>query len=388
MRPGGAAVNLVVYAVPFFILAIIVEWLYGLARRRNTYRLNDSVSSLFLGVLSQARRFVTLGVGGYVYYLITEYFSLPLLDARHWSTWLLALGLAQAGEFGFVLLAFCVANAVIPTAVAEQLSLVIALSMLLTPALFIFYDKVSAEHDCQGQQPDADTIDRPSRIIIAGRGRVGGIIDRILTAAGHQPTVIDYSSAQLENLRKFGVHAYFGDATRPDLLHAAGIAEAKLLVVAIDDKEQINQLVAYAIKTYPKLHVLARAVDREHVYHLWAAGCRDIVRETYDSSLRMGRSAFEALGVPSERAQRMVDEFNHMDRQSMVAVADAYDLKIPAVENPVYIARVREISGTWREKLKRRMTKIAAGHDPDYDPEDPSGAEYGSDSKAPESRET
>lgn len=91
MRPGGAAVNLVVYAVPFFILAIIVEWLYGLARRRNTYRLNDSVSSLFLGVLSQARRFVTLGVGGYVYYLITEYFSLPLLDARHWSTWLLAL---------------------------------------------------------------------------------------------------------------------------------------------------------------------------------------------------------------------------------------------------------------------------------------------------------
>jgi len=85
------AVNLVVYAVPFFILAIIVEWLFGLARHRNTYRLNDSVSSLFLGVLSQARRFVTLGVGGYVYYLVTQYFSLPLLDASHWSTWLLAL---------------------------------------------------------------------------------------------------------------------------------------------------------------------------------------------------------------------------------------------------------------------------------------------------------
>ena len=83
--------NLVVYAVPFFIIAIIVEWWYGLAHRRNTYRLNDSVSSLFLGVLSQARRFVTLGVGGYVYYLVTQYFSLPLLDARHWTTWLLAL---------------------------------------------------------------------------------------------------------------------------------------------------------------------------------------------------------------------------------------------------------------------------------------------------------
>jgi sterol desaturase/sphingolipid hydroxylase (fatty acid hydroxylase superfamily) len=82
--------NLIVYAVPFFILAIILEWLYGLARHRNTFRLNDSVSSLFLGVLSQARRFVTLGAGGYVYYLITQYFSLPLMDASHWFTWVLA----------------------------------------------------------------------------------------------------------------------------------------------------------------------------------------------------------------------------------------------------------------------------------------------------------
>lgn len=83
--------NLVVYAVPFFILAIIVELAYGLARHHNTFRLNDSISSLFLGVLSQARRFVTLGVGGYVYYILTEHFSLPLLDASHWTTWVLAV---------------------------------------------------------------------------------------------------------------------------------------------------------------------------------------------------------------------------------------------------------------------------------------------------------
>ena len=82
--------DLIVYAVPFFILAIILEWLYGMARHRNTFRLNDSISSLFLGVLSQARRFVTLGVGGYVYYLVTQYFSLPLMDASHWFTWVLA----------------------------------------------------------------------------------------------------------------------------------------------------------------------------------------------------------------------------------------------------------------------------------------------------------
>ncbi len=82
--------DLIVYAVPFFILAIILEWLYGLARHRNTYRLSDSISSLFLGVLSQARRFVTLGLGGYVYYLVTEHFSLSLMDAGHWFTWVLA----------------------------------------------------------------------------------------------------------------------------------------------------------------------------------------------------------------------------------------------------------------------------------------------------------
>ena len=82
--------DLVVYAVPFFIAAMVIEWLYGMARNNNTYRLNDSISSLFLGVLSQARRFVALGVGGYVYLLVTEYFSLPLMDADHWFTWVLA----------------------------------------------------------------------------------------------------------------------------------------------------------------------------------------------------------------------------------------------------------------------------------------------------------
>ncbi len=285
--------------------------------------------------------------------LIGRFFGL-----RGAPLWLLALGLAQAGEFGFVLLSFSLANAVIPAAVADQLSLVIALSMLLTPLLFIFYDRVIAHRACTGQERDADAIEESRKIIIAGRGRVGGIIDRMLTAAGHQPTVIDYSSAQLANLRKFGVHAYFGDATRPDLLHAAGIAEARLLIVALDDKEQINKLVRYAIKTYPKLHVLARAVDREHVYHLWAAGCRDIVRETYDSSVRMGRSAFEALGMPSAKAMRVAKAFDQMDREAMRAVADAYDIHIPAVENPTYIERVKEVAGEWRERLARDIEAI------------------------------
>ena len=180
----------------------------------------------------------------------------------------------------------------------------------------------------------------------------------MLTAAGYSLTVIDYSSRQLDMLRRFGVKVYFGDATRPDLLAAAGIAHAKLFVVAIDGKEQITELVHYVRANYPDVHILARAVDRNHVYDLWHAGCRDIVRESYDSSLRMGRSAFEALGVEKDHAEEMTQAFNDQDRRGMIELADAYDPNIPTQENEEYIARVREVSGTWQEELNAKMRAI------------------------------
>lgn len=284
-----------------------------------------------------------------------------IFKIRGADRWLFALGLAQAGEFGFVLLSFTVANAVIPTGIADQLLLVVALSMLLTPALFILYDKVIAPRFAESQAREEDEIDKQSSVIIAGRGRVGGIVDRMLTSAGHNPTVIDFSSKQIDNMRKFGVRTYFGDATRPDLLAAAGVAEAKLLVVAIDGKEQITELVKYAVQTYPNLHVLARAVDRDHVYQLYAVGCRDIVRETYDSSVRMGRSAFEALGLSREQAQAMCEAFEAMDRKAMLSVADVYDVDIPPTENEPYLARIREVLGPWQEELGAEMEAIAKG---------------------------
>ncbi|MBF9029449.1 potassium transporter [Rhodobacterales bacterium HKCCE3408] len=279
--------------------------------------------------------------------------------------WLFALGLAQAGEFGFVLLSFTVANAVIPGPLADQLLLVVALSMLLTPALFILYDRVLAPRFSAAEDREADAIEETSKIIIAGRGRVGGLVQRILEGAGYQSTVIDYSSRQIENLRMFGVKTYYGDATRPDLLHAAGIEEAKILVVAIDQKEQIDQLVSYVIKNHPHVHVIARAVNRHHVYDLWWLGCRDIIRETYDASLRIGRSAIEALGTDRERAQMMVDAFNEDDRRAMVEVADVYDPAVPATENAQYVERVRNILGPRVLSLQKRMSVIReTGEDP------------------------
>jgi CPA2 family monovalent cation:H+ antiporter-2 len=272
--------------------------------------------------------------------------------------WLFALGLAQAGEFGFVLLSFTVANAVIPAPIADQLLLVVALSMLLTPLLFIVYERIIAPRYNRSDERGSDEIHESNRIIIAGHGRVGGIVSRMLRAAGYTSTVIDFSAKQLEMLSKFGFKAYFGDATRPDMLHSAGIAEAKLLVIAIDNKEQITQMVHYVHMNYPQVHIVARAVDRQHVYALWHAGCRDIIRESYDSSLRMGRSAFEALGASPEQAERVKHAFDQMDRKSMIAMAEHYDPELPSLDNEVYVAKAREMAGEWESDLNAQMMEI------------------------------
>ncbi len=272
--------------------------------------------------------------------------------------WLVGLGMAQAGEFGFVLLSFTVANGVLPKSIADQLLLIVALSMLLTPALFIFYEKVIAPRHTSPESREADTDIPEGSIIIAGLGRFGGVVNRMLRGLGYEPTVVDYSSTQLEMLRAFDFPAYFGDATRPDLLHAAGIDQAKMLVVAIDDREHITELVRYVIHNHPHVHVVARAVDRHHVYELYAAGCRDIIRETFDSSVRAGRSALEALGVHPFEAERRARQFVDYDRRTLAALADVYDPDVPAHQNEVYVERLQEI--------RAENEAILKGEDIDY----------------------
>lgn len=274
--------------------------------------------------------------------------------------WLMALGLAQAGEFGFVLLSFASSNQIFPGAIGDQLAAIVAISMLLTPLLFIVHDRLIAPRFSKVQAREQDHIEEDNDIIIAGRGRMGGIIDRMLSAAGYKATVVDYSSKQLDVLRSFGIKAYFGDATRPDLLTAAGIERAKLLIVAIDGRAQITQLVRYVVQTYPGVHVMARALDRDHVFDLYNAGCRDIIRETYDSSIRMGRSAYEALGIGPDHARSMARAFDEMDRRAMLHMAEVYDPDTPSHENGAYVARVQEIMGAWEGELRVHMDSIRA----------------------------
>ncbi|QYU69324.1 cation:proton antiporter [Leptolyngbya sp. 15MV] len=281
-----------------------------------------------------------------------------LAGLRRQSAWLFSLSLPQAGEFAFVLIAFALANSVLPGETADLLLLVVALTMLVTPLLFIAYDKLIEAAYCKGDEREPDVIEEENPIIIAGRGRVGGIVDRMLDAAGHRATVIDYDSEHIEQLKKFGVRSFFGDATRPDLLASAGIARARLLIVALDEREQIDKLTRYAVANFPGLHVIVRAKDRDHVYHLWAMGARDVIRETYDSSLRMGRSAYEALGADRQTAQAMADAWEERDRTSMREVADLYRLDIPSWENEPLLAKIRELRAEWDPKLREQMDEI------------------------------
>ena len=283
---------------------------------------------------------LTLGVMAIkaaVLFALSKLFRLPSPDHL-----LFTLGLAQAGEFGFVLLSFSLQNHVIDQRLLTLLSLVVALSMLLTPALFILYDKVLARRGDDGEGREMDSIDDSGPIIIAGHGRFGQIVNRMLMGNGHKTVVIDHNSELVDGLRKFGSKVFYGDATRPDLLHAAGIEEAALLVVAIDDEEQALEIVKMVKLNQPHVHVIARASDRLSVYRLYRAGADDIVREVFDSSLRAGRYALEALGMHKFTARKAVRVFEDHDRQTLRELAQHWQEDVDVYDNEAYISAARE----------------------------------------------
>jgi len=214
------------------------------------------------------------------------------------NRWLFALSLAQAGEFGFVLLSFSTQNAVIPTDIAQLLNLVVALSMFLTPLLFILYDRAIVPHyQRETNKPEADSIDKTGTVLIAGIGRFGQIVHRILDANGITTVVLDHSVSQVDILRKFNVKAFYGDATRSDLLETAGVDEASLFIVAIDDPLASVELVKHLRQHHPHLTILARAFDRGHDYRLRHAGADIVIKETFHSAIKLGTSALEQLGT-------------------------------------------------------------------------------------------
>ncbi|MDJ0833960.1 MAG: monovalent cation:proton antiporter-2 (CPA2) family protein, partial [Gammaproteobacteria bacterium] len=202
---------------------------------------------------------LTLGVmlvKGIVLFALARLFKLDSRDG-----WLFTLSLAQAGEFGFVLLSFSLQNNVIDPELAKILSLIVALSMLLTPALFIIYDKLILSRSTSDVAREADAIDEQGSVIIAGVGRFGQIINRLLVASNIPTVVLDHEPNMIETLRKIGVKSYYGDATRSDLLHAAGIDQAQILIIAIDDRDRAVAMVEEVKRHHPHIKIIARAFD-------------------------------------------------------------------------------------------------------------------------------
>jgi glutathione-regulated potassium-efflux system protein KefB len=261
-----------------------------------------------------------------------------IFKLRGRNRWLMALSLAQAGEFGFVLISFNVQNNVIPTDLVPVLSLVVALSMLITPLLFILYEQVFHNKFAENETTrDPDEIDQRGTTIIAGHGRFGQIVHRVLRASGYEIVVLEHKSDFVDNMAKFGVKTFYGDATRPDLLHAAGLKEARQFVAAIDDKDQITELVKHVRRERPDIHIVARAIDRHHVYQLYAAGANDIIRETFDSAVRAARSALEGLGEHPFEAEKAVRYFVRHDRETLVKLAAAWREGQSVFENQEYL---------------------------------------------------
>ncbi|SEN96565.1 cation:proton antiporter domain-containing protein [Palleronia pelagia] len=285
--------------------------------------------------------------------------------------WLFTLGLAGAGEFGFVLVSFSLQTGVLGDALGQRILLVVALSMLLTPLFFIAWEYLSqrmADED-DGQELPADEIDEKKPIIIAGIGRFGQVVNRMLQLAGFETTVLDNDLDTIQLMRKFGFKGFFGDPTRPELLHAAGIETAKVLVVTMDDPKRVTELVEYARKQRPDIHIVARAYDRNHVYQLYQAGADDIVREVFDSSLRAGRYVLENIGLSEFEANELQKAFFKIDRSALRDLAELWKPGVPISRNEAYMERARALNKDLESALSAKYDEMRRD-DPQGDDEE------------------
>lgn len=243
---------------------------------------------------------------------------------------LLALALAQGGEFAFVLLAFAADHHVLTTAQSSVLVATVALSMAAAPLLFVLYDKALLPRFARPapRERAADAIDSASQenpVIIAGFGRFGHVVGRLLRANHIGTTVLDLDAEQVEIVRKLGIAVFYGDATRLDLLHAAGAARARIIIIAIDHEQKAVELAATVQKHFPHLKIFARASGRVHAYDFQKRGIQSFYRETLGSSLDLGADVMIALGVEPKKATRAAQMFKEHDERAVRDLAQYWE---------------------------------------------------------------
>jgi glutathione-regulated potassium-efflux system ancillary protein KefC len=224
---------------------------------------------------------------------------------------LFALALSQVGEFAFVF--FAAGASILPPATVTLLNAAVAVSMLTTPILLLLYEKVFAR---TGDERVADVVDEGHPVIIAGFGRFGQVVSRVLNGLRISATLIDHDPNQVELVRRFGNPAYYGDVSRIDVLERAGLSRARLLVVAIDDAEAAQRTVKQVRRRYPQLPIIVRAHSRTDAYEYMDMGV-PAVREVFGSALDAAELALRSLGHGPVAARRVVTQFRRHDEELM-----------------------------------------------------------------------
>lgn len=262
--------------------------------------------ALLVGVLIIIKFVILLGLG--------------LVFRFDWSASLLfAFALAQGGEFCFVLLGIAEQQGVLSSELSKPLVSAVALSMAATPLLLLINERLVqprfARQKIQRPPDEIDEHDNPA--ILAGFGRFGHVVGRLLRANGFGVTVLDNDPDQVELLARFGLKSFYGDATRLDLLRAAGAERAKLFICAIDNDEKAVRLCRLVQATFPNMKIVARATSRQHAYDLMKLGLTHVFRDTFGSALDLGEDALKSLGFEAEQAHRATLIFRKYDEAGM-----------------------------------------------------------------------
>lgn len=240
---------------------------------------------------------------------------------------LFAAALAQGGEFAFVLIQEAQKSGIWESERAGLLRAIIALSMMAAPLLLMAYLRwiLPLWRNARSDAAPADVMDeKDTAVIVAGIGRFGQTLVRLLRASGYRVTVLDHDAEQVELIRRFGMKTYYGDALVMDILHAAGAGRARLLILALDDAERMVEAIPEIKKQFPHLKILARAYDRVHAYRLLNLGVDEIAIETSGSALSLGIEALKRLGMPARQAVRSAQIFKQHNDASIRELAQHY----------------------------------------------------------------
>jgi glutathione-regulated potassium-efflux system ancillary protein KefC/glutathione-regulated potassium-efflux system protein KefB len=255
----------------------------------------------------------------------------------------LAFALPQGGEFGFVLFSLAVTYRVMDPALAEMLVIVVTISMIASPLLISLHTNVIEPRLSKPEQREFDRVEsQDSRVIVAGFGRVGQIVGRVLRMRRIPFTALESSVAQVDVVRRFGTKVYYGDASRLEVLQAAGAARAEVFVLATEDVETSVRTAELVRRHFPNLKIMARARNRQHALRLMDIGVKYFIRETYLSSLDLAQHTLEALGLTRADAVESIRRFDVHDRKQLQVQREFRDDEQKLIQSTQLAARELE----------------------------------------------